>query len=211
MRSMGSELLIPNVKKIGHWADKILKEITEGPLKNERGHRRHLKSLKMWQGSPRNNMEKCKLVFVMNFESLLDLYDEFHGEIIRGIDAIGCAGHVNNKTFSYDYINFIFDDKCLCFTVDIDTDQILISKKDYIENIHIVEHPVNALQRMVGKDLGWAWFARNSNGYSDMVILSSSGIVPELALVGEASGITLYSLEMQKNLVDGAIDGAMVN
>jgi hypothetical protein len=53
---------------------------------------------------------------------------------------------------------------------------------------------IEVLKEYVGYELGWSWIARNYLGYADTLMLSFSGIEPEIALCAVASALWIYRL-----------------
>jgi hypothetical protein len=86
-------------------------------------------------------------------------------------------------------IDFYVEGYCLALTTNADTDEIIAT----VEPAAAVPPADPALpahlRGLIGRRFGWSWYAVNSQGYCDMLILAFDGIAPELAFLVEASKI----------------------
>ena len=97
---------------------------------------------------------------------------------------------------SFWHINFYVDGYRLSLSTRIDTDEIIaaLEPSALAPPTEPNLHPV--LRELVGRKLGWIWYARNGQGYHDMLILAFTGAVgagatPQLAFLVEASSISV--------------------
>ena len=126
---------------------------------------------------------------------------EFDYELVRGKKLAGALGGgpltYNDGSLAFDDIIFTFDDLALLFIVDDNTDEIVCRISENLIGVaprEVERVPIKALQRHIGCEMGWLWFANNYLGYADMVTISFSGMDPDITLVGIASKLNLYSI-----------------
>jgi hypothetical protein len=85
----------------------------------------------------------------------------------------------------------------LLVSVNLDTDEIILQLSK--DPGSVVEAPatwtmLEPLNDYVGRELGWCWVGRNYLGYADTLVLSFSGIEPDIALCGLASSLWFYKI-----------------
>ena len=93
------------------------------------------------------------------------------------------------ESASYWHINFYVEGYCLALTTNADTDEI-IATVEAAATVPPTDPALLAdLRGLIGRRFGWSWYAVNSQGYGDMLILAFDGIAPQLAFLVEASMI----------------------
>ena len=88
------------------------------------------------------------------------------------------------------------EDTVLLVSVNIDTDEVIVMTCADASSLTSANEwtEIEALKEYVGYELGWSWIARNYLGYADTLMLSFSGIEPEIALCAVASTLWIYRL-----------------
>ena len=89
--------------------------------------------------------------------------------------------------------------------VNVDTDELILTLLDGPPPPDV--SPLAPLQDLVGRPLGWAWEARNQQGYEDGLLVSFSGyplgspklgrgspVTPDVMFIGEGSAVALLRM-----------------
>jgi len=98
---------------------------------------------------------------------------------------------MNDGTFQFDAIWLVGERSCVCFSVNSDTDEIVITCAAMGSE---EGEDIEGLAEYLGKFWGWYWLCKNSQGYFDMLIISTDGPVPQIGFYGIASAISVKRL-----------------
>lgn len=127
-------------------------------------------------------------------------YEDFNGEIVTAIDCSKDESSIEAEHLYFEYVRFWCDDKHLEFTVNNDTDEIILTMRWNHFVLRESAEAASELEHLVGRKLGWCWLAHNYLGYQDIALISFSGLEPQLALVGEGSYIKLFWLTAMRKI-----------
>jgi hypothetical protein len=96
-----------------------------------------------------------------------------------------------------DRIVLIFDPVTLIVLVDENDDTIEFGVSEFAEEFDPSNTNVSCIEpwsEFIGKPFGWGWVTVNQQGYCDGLLLSFSGIVPQIALNVIASSIKIATI-----------------
>jgi hypothetical protein len=96
---------------------------------------------------------------------------------------------LNDGTLGWDAIALVVDDRAVTLTVNIDTDELIVSQGPLPTGEGERWSDIAALEDIVGHKIGWCWTAKNSQGYFDAFAIAFDGIEPNYLFVGIASSI----------------------
>lgn len=98
---------------------------------------------------------------------------------------------MDDGSFHFDTIWLIGEKSSACLSVNSDTDEIVILPAVWGgEEGEEIEEFAEYLDKL----WGWYWLCENSQGYSDMLIISIDGPVPQIGFYGIASAISVKRL-----------------
>jgi hypothetical protein len=98
---------------------------------------------------------------------------------------------MNDGSLRFDAIWLVGEKNSACLSVNLDTDEIVISPAVWgSEEGEVIEE----LACYFDKFWGWYWLCENSQGYSDMLIISTDGPIPQIGFCGIASAISVKRL-----------------
>lgn len=122
--------------------------------------------------------------------------DELHARTIVDAYAIRWA-----RSKEYAAAHLILDKGRCRIEVDIDRDEVLV----FLDKRHVGTRAAAAsrarldrgcLAKLVGKQLGWSWTCYNSQGYRDAVMLSISGVIPDVVFYAIASRLYISRVSL---------------
>lgn len=92
-------------------------------------------------------------------------------------------------------LNFTFSSFSLTFSVDLDTDEVLLKYiKKAADSSNESSNLPHLLRQYLGKRIGEFWQCKNSRGYTDLVILGFDGLRPSLAILAEGACLKIYEM-----------------
>ena len=105
------------------------------------------------------------------------------------------------RSKQYEAAHLILDKGRCRIEVDIDTDEVLV----FLDKRKVGTRAAPAsrarldrrcLAGLVGKQIGWSWTCYNSQGYRDAVMLSVSGVVPQVIFYAIASALCVSRVSL---------------
>jgi hypothetical protein len=108
------------------------------------------------------------------------------------------------RSREYEAADLLLDNGQCRIAVDPNTDEIVVS----IHSRRVPSRVVRAgrarldhdcLAHLVGKKLGWSWTCYNSQGYRDAILLSVSGVVPDVIFYAIASSLRIRKVSLKSN------------
>jgi hypothetical protein len=98
---------------------------------------------------------------------------------------------MSDGTFQFDVIWLIGEKNSARLSVNSDTDEIVISSAVWGNEAGEI---IEGLVEYFGKPWGWYWFCENSQGYFDMLIISTEEPSPQIGFYSIASTISVKRL-----------------
>jgi hypothetical protein len=101
----------------------------------------------------------------------------------------------------YEAAHLILDKGRCRIEVDSDTDEVLTFLDERIvgrsaATANRARLDRGCLAQLVGKKIGWSWTCYNQQGYRDAVMLSVSGVVPDVIFYGIASAVVISRVSL---------------
>jgi len=113
-------------------------------------------------------------------------WEEVDGETIQSV--MGQPGYYEGGAGVFWWrLAIVLSNGAIMISVNGDTDEILVTR--WHGSLPIGEAPLDlpwievaSLSELMGRELGWSWIGRNSQGYLDAFTIGSGGIVPSEAI-----------------------------
>jgi hypothetical protein len=96
---------------------------------------------------------------------------------------------LGDGTQSWEEIALIVGERTIALTVNNDTDEIIVDLLPSVPEKNEGWNDIAALAAEVGKEMGWSWVSRNSQGYLDTFSIAFNGIDPQYMFIAVASSI----------------------
>jgi hypothetical protein len=123
--------------------------------------------------------------------------EEIHGATIIGV--MGQPDYLPNGDISWWRLAILLGDKAIRISVNNDTDELIVTLESTVlpiegEPLDLPWINVAPLAALVGRELGWCWIGRNSQGYLDAFTIAIDGIDPDYMFVGIASSVDIRKI-----------------
>jgi Family of unknown function (DUF6334) len=129
----------------------------------------------------------------LNFEP-----EDLCGESIRSVFGRGMTVF-NNGQIAFEEIAVTLDSCILVFSVGLNIAELLV-RAELDLACGIEKRKEHNLSHHFGSEVSKMWFAKDSNGYKDIVIFSFPGTEHSIALISGASDVELSRVEVIKQI-----------
>ena len=117
------------------------------------------------------------------------------GKALKSVFLKAYSANKVGRQLRFDTVALVFDLGWIEITVDENTDQLLLQFGNSTYPNQQNDVLPGIFNDLIGETLGWIWVAKNDRGYHDMVAISFSGPIPELAFCGIASDIAVLQMD----------------
>jgi Family of unknown function (DUF6334) len=118
---------------------------------------------------------------------------------IIGVEYNGFSGH----DLTFEQIQLQFASTTIVLSVDVDTDELLISQS---KPVPANFNSTKLFDDLVGKKLQTLWHCENSQGYFDQIIFAFDTLQPAFSILAEGAVLKLFRFEpLLKNTVKPAL------
>ena len=114
-------------------------------------------------------------------------WEDVEGATITAVLAEG-ARSVSDGSLMCAEIGLVVGAKVVVIRVNDDTDELIVTHQDFATS-GTAWQPLDQLEELVSRTLGWCWIGRNYRGYLDTFTLALDGIDPAYSFTGLASSI----------------------
>ena len=122
---------------------------------------------------------------------MLDTFHAVDGQILRAVWRLYANGCLQNVTLDFGQLSLLVE-----ADADLDIVNLRVEETAALEKTGRTDASESRTwKRFVGEPFGWGWVAVNQQGYFDSVLLSFSGISPQLMLIVEASSLKEKTVE----------------
>jgi Family of unknown function (DUF6334) len=125
-------------------------------------------------------------------EALFPVLSSFHdvaGLSLRAVQQLSSDG-------SHSAIAFHFESKTLLIEASPEDDTVILSVPDRHDERREDVISQQPWDQFIGREFGWGWVTINQQGYLDGVLLSFSGITPQIVITAVASSLKVGLIAM---------------
>jgi hypothetical protein len=120
-------------------------------------------------------------------------FENLHGQCVTAIKGANLQLDEVGRS-RYQELVIVLEQGVLHLSVNTDTDEVIVRTDADAASLAGFWVDVDVLKEYLGYELGWCWVARSYLGYADTLMVSFSGIEPEIAVCAVASRLWIYRM-----------------